>query len=208
MTKQNGLSVVYLCACVMILLVSYVFSRDKLIWVLEVFPILLGLPILLLTCRKFRFTNFLYFFLVIHISIMAVGAIYTYAKVPFGFWMQEWFGFSRNHYDRIGHFAQGFVPALLTREMLLRTSPLRRGKWLFFIVVCVCLAVSALYELMEFGYAVLAGESSESFLGSQGDVWDAQWDMSFALIGSIAAMVFMPKLHDRFLMKISVDVRN
>lgn len=207
MTIKNRLSVVYLCAYVMIIIVSYVHSHDTFVWVLEVFPILLGLPVLLLTYKKFQFTNLVYFFLVIHFSIMAVGAIYTYAKVPFGFWMQEWFGFSRNHYDRIGHFAQGFIPALLTREMLLRTSPLRKGKWLFFIVLCVCLAVSALYELIEFGYAVLTGESSESFLGSQGDVWDAQWDMLFALIGSMAAMVFMSKLHDRFLMKIGVEVR-
>ena len=171
------------------------------------FPILLGLPVLVISYRRFQLTNLVYFFLVLHSLILAVGGIYTYAKVPLGFWMQDWFGFARNHYDRIGHFAQGFIPALLARELLLRTSPLRRGKWLAFLVISSCMFISSLYELIEFGYTVGIGASAESFLGTQGDVWDAQWDMSFALIGSIVSLALMPGIQDRFLKRIGVDPR-
>ncbi len=121
--------------------------------------------------------------------------------------MQEWFGFARNHYDRIGHFAQGFIPALIIREVLIRTSPLRSGKWLTTIVISMCLAISAAYELFEFGYAYNSGGSSNDFLGSQGDIWDAQWDMTFALIGATASMLILPPIHDRFLKKKGIIVR-
>ncbi|HDS05523.1 MAG TPA: DUF2238 domain-containing protein, partial [Deltaproteobacteria bacterium] len=134
--------------------------------------------------------------------ILAVGSIYTYAEVPLGFWMQEWFNFSRNHYDRIGHFAQGFIPAILAREILIRTSPLRPGKWLFFLVVCVCLAISAFYEFIEWWVVLVQGSSAEAFLGTQGDVWDTHWDMLFAMTGAIVALLTLSKLHNRFLKKI------
>ncbi|MCU0822629.1 MAG: DUF2238 domain-containing protein [Spirochaetes bacterium] len=192
---------------IIILVVSLVLSRDRVTWVLEVFPILLGLPVLVLTYKRFQLTNLLYFFLLAHSVILSVGGIYTYAEVPLGFWMQDCFGFARNHYDRIGHFAQGFIPALLARELLIRTSSLRRGKWLNFIVISICMFVSAFYELIEFGYAVSIGASAESFLGTQGDVWDAQWDMTFALIGSIVSLLVISKIHDRFLKGIGVNPR-
>jgi len=166
-------------------------------WVLEVFPILLGLPILFFTYKRFPFTNLIYSLLIIHFIILAVGGIYTYANVPLGYWMQDWFGFSRNNYDKIGHFAQGFVPALLVREVLLRTSPLKQGKWLSFIVVSICLAISAFYELIEWWVAAIQGASAEDFLGTQGDPWDAQSDMLFALIGAITALLIFSKYHNR-----------
>lgn len=128
-----------------------------------------------------------------------IGGHYTYVRVPIGFWVQEMFNLGRNHYDRLGHFAQGFIPAILARELLLRRSPLVPGKWLFFIVVSICLAFSAFYELIEWWTAMVEGEAAEAFFGTQGDVWDTQWDMFLALIGSIAAQVLLSKSHDKAL---------
>lgn len=187
---------------VVLLLFSFVFTDDRFTWALEVFPILLGFPVLFFTYKRFRLSNMLYFFIAVHFLVLAVGSIYTYAKVPLGFWMQDWFGFARNHYDRIGHFAQGFFPALLVREVLIRTSPLKPGKWLSFIVVSICLAISAVYELIEWFTAAIQGASADAFLGSQGDVWDAQWDMFFALIGAIIALLMFSKIHNREIRKI------
>ena len=126
-----------------------------------------------------------------------VGGKYTYAEVPLGFWLQDTFGFARNHYDRIGHFAQGFIPAMLAREILIRRSPLRGSRWLPFVVVCFCLAFSALYELIEFWTALSTGEAAEAFLGTQGDVWDTQWDMQMALLGAVVALATLSRVHDR-----------
>jgi putative membrane protein len=126
-----------------------------------------------------------------------VGGHYTYAQVPAGFWVQDLLDLSRNHYDRIGHLAQGFIPAILAREILLRLSPLRPGKWLFLLVVCVCLAFSAFYELVEWWAALIGGDSAQSFLGTQGDVWDTQWDMFLALLGAISAQLLLRPAHDR-----------
>jgi putative membrane protein len=120
-----------------------------------------------------------------------------------GFWVQDLLDLSRNHYDRVGHFAQGFIPAILTREILLRLSPIRRGKWLFFLVCCVCLAFSAFYEFIEWWAAIIGGESAESFLGTQGDVWDTQWDMFFALLGAISAQILLSRAHDRSMQAIA-----
>jgi putative membrane protein len=206
MKDHNKNPLPYFAAILIILTLTLVLSNDRFTWILEVFPVLIGLPILLLTYRRFPFTDLVYSLIVLHTLILAVGGVYTYAKVPLGFWMQDWFGFARNHYDRIGHFAQGFIPALLTREIIIRTSPLRKGKWLNFITVSICLAVSAFYELIEFAYAMGTGETAESFLGSQGDIWDAQWDMTFALMGAVLALVFISKFHDAQLKKIHVDV--
>ena len=182
-----------------ILAISFVFSFDRKTWVLEVFPILVGFPILFFTYKRFPFTNLIYILLIIHFLIISIGGIYTYAEVPLGYWMQDWFGFSRNNYDKIGHFAQGFIPALLVREILLRTSPLKQGKWLNFIVASICLAISAFYELAEWWVAAIQGESAESFLGMQGYAWDAQSDMFFALVGAISALVIFSKYHNRSL---------
>ena len=172
---------------------------DRTTWWLEIFPILIGAPILVATHRRFPLTSLLYTLLALHAVILMVGGHYTYARVPLGFWAQGAFGFARNHYDRLGHFAQGFIPAILTREILLRTSPLRPGKWLFVLVVAVCLAFSACYEFFEWGAAITGGESADAFLGTQGDVWDTQWDMFMALIGAIVSQLALSRAHDRAL---------
>ena len=179
------------------LVISGLGPFDRTTWVLEVFPILIGLPILITSYRRFPLTALLYRLLFLHALILMLGGHYTYAQVPIGFWVQEVFDFSRNHYDRFGHLAQGFIPAILTREILLRRSPLLRGKWLFFITTCVCLAFSAVYELIEWWTALIGEESAEAFLGTQGDVWDTQWDMFLALLGALSSQVLLSRLHDR-----------
>jgi len=199
MKNKQNYPILFSACTLIILTVSFVLTFDRITWALEVFPILFGLPILFFTYKRFPLTNLIYTLLIIHFVILAVGGIYTYAKVPLGYWMQDWFGFSRNNYDKIGHFAQGFVPAMLTREVLLRTSPLKQGKWLNFIVVSICLAISAFYELIEWWISVIQGASAEDFLGTQGDPWDAQSDMLFALIGAIAALIVLSKYHNRLL---------
>jgi putative membrane protein len=177
--------------------------HDRFTWLLEVAPVLLGAPILVASYRRFRLTPLVYTLLWIHAIILMIGGKYTYAEVPFGFWLQDAFGFARNHYDRIGHFAQGFIPAMLAREIFIRRSPLRGSRWLPFVVVCFCLAFSALYELIEFWTALATGEAAEAFLGTQGDPWDTQWDMQLALVGAITALVILSRVHDRQLKRIS-----
>jgi putative membrane protein len=159
--------------------------------------VLIGAPVLIATYRAFPLTLLLYRLLFLHALILVIGGHYTYAQVPLGFWLQDLFDFSRNHYDRIGHLAQGFVPAILAREILLRRSPLVPGKWLFFLVTTVCLAFSALYEMIEWWAAVLGGAQAEHFLATQGDQWDTQWDMFLALIGALAAQLLLASRHDR-----------
>jgi putative membrane protein len=177
-------------------------KADRMTWALENAPTWIGLVVLAFTHRKFPLSRLCLNLLALHTVILAVGGHYTYAKVPLGEWMKGWFGFTRNHYDRIGHFAQGFIPAVFVRELLLRTSPLRRGKWLAFLVVSVCLAFSAGYEFIEWGTALATGAAATDFLGTQGDVWDTQWDMFMALIGATCAMAFMSRWHDRSLAKL------
>jgi putative membrane protein len=179
------------------LLASAVAPTDRFTWFLEALPVLIGIPFVLGTRSAFPLTPLLYRLLAVHASILILGAHYTYAQVPVGYWMQDLFGLTRNHFDRIAHFTQGFVPAILTREILLRRSPLRPGKWLFFLVCSVCLAFSAAYELFEWGIARWTGEAANAFLGTQGDEWDTQWDMFLALIGSAAGQVLLSHLHDR-----------
>jgi putative membrane protein len=166
-------------------------------WLLEVLPVLVAIPLLALTYRRYRLTDLTYVLIAVHAIILVVGGHYTYARVPLGDWFRDTFELSRNHYDRLGHFAQGFVPAIIAREVLLRSSPLRRGRWLAFLVVSVCLAISASYEILEWQSAVWGGEAAGDFLGMQGDVWDAQKDMLLALIGAIAALLTLSRLHDR-----------
>jgi putative membrane protein len=170
---------------------------DQTTWILEVFPIFVAVPLLLATARRFPLTALAYRLIFVHALILMLGGHYSYAKVPLGFWMQDLFGFSRNHYDRIGHFAQGFVPAIIAREILIRRSPLQVGKWLFFIVLCVCLAISACYEFIEWWSALIGGSAAEAFLGTQGDPFDTQADMFMALIGATAAQLVLSRLHDR-----------
>jgi putative membrane protein len=181
---------------------SGVSPHDRFTWVLEVFPVILGVPALIYVYPRFRFTPLVYTLIAVHAIILMFGGKYTYAEVPLGFWMETTFGFARNHYDRIGHFAQGFVPAMIAREILLRRSPLRGTRWLPFVVICICLALSALYELIEFWTALTTGGAAEAFLGTQGDPWDTQWDMMLALIGAITALVLLARVHDRQLRRV------
>ena len=166
-------------------------------WLLEVFPVLIGIPLLVYTYDRFRLTGLLYTLLFIHAVILMVGGHYSYARVPVGYWVEHAFHFSRNHYDRLGHLAQGFVPAILAREILLRKTPLEKGGWLFLLVVCMCLAFSAFYELIEWWTSLVEGGRANDFLGTQGDIWDTQWDMFFALIGANLSLITMSKWHDR-----------
>ena len=177
---------------------------DRTTWILEVFPIFIAAPLLLATARRFPLTQLAYRLIFVHALILMLGGHYTYAQVPLGFWMQRVFGFTRNHYDRIGHLAQGFVPAIVAREILIRRSPLRAGKWLFFIVLSVCLAISACYELIEWWSALIGGSAADAFLGTQGDPFDTQADMFMALIGAVAAQVLLARVHDRQIAKIDV----
>ncbi|HXO19176.1 MAG TPA: DUF2238 domain-containing protein [Thermoanaerobaculia bacterium] len=187
------------------LVVSAVGPYDRTTWWLEVFPILLGVPLLVATYRRFPLTPLAYRLLFVHALILMIGGHYTYARVPLGEWMRHAFAFHRNHYDRIGHFAQGFVPAILAREVLLRRSPLVRGKWLTFLVVCVCMTISVSYEFVEWWSAVLGGQAADAFLGTQGDPWDTQWDMFFALVGAVTALLLLPRGHDRELRAMGVE---
>jgi len=196
---------ILLVAAIVLLALSRVGALEPGTWLMEVAPILIVAPILVLTARRFPLTPLVYRLLFVHALILMLGGHYTYAKVPLGFWAQDAFGLARNHYDRLGHLAQGFVPAMLTREVLLRRSPLERGKWLGFLVVCVCLALSATYELIEWLAAVLGGSAADAFLGTQGDVWDTQWDMFMALIGAISALLLLSRLHDRQLAQLDSE---
>jgi putative membrane protein len=188
---------IWAAATGVVLLWSGIAPHDRITWWLEVSPVLLGAPLLLVTARRFPLTPLLYGLLFAHAVILMVGGHYTYARVPFGFWMQDVFDFARNHYDRIGHLAQGFVPAILAREILLRRTPLVPGGWLFLLVLSVCLAFSALYEMLEWWTALLGGIAATDFLGTQGDVWDTQWDMFLAGVGATAALLLLSRLHDR-----------
>lgn len=182
-----------------VLLWSAIAPRDRLTWLMEAMPALVGLSLVLLTYRRFEFSRLAYTAMWAHALILLVGAHYTYAEVPLFSWLRDTYDLGRNHYDRVGHFAQGFFPAIIAREILLRASPLKRGGWLFFVVVCISLAISAFYELIEWWSALLWGGAADAFLATQGDVWDTQWDMFLALCGAIVALVVLRDIHDRSL---------
>lgn len=170
---------------------------DYATWLLEVAPVIIALPLLYLSWRRMPLTSLLCWLILVHALVLMVGGHYTYARVPAGFWVQDWLGLERNHYDRLGHFLQGFEPAILAREILLRRGVLRRGGWLVLVVMSVTLAFSALYELIEWAVALVSEEAAESFLGTQGDVWDTQWDMFMAGVGAAAALLTLSRRHDR-----------
>lgn len=197
MLSQDRKPVALLLGVFAVFIWSGIQPRDRFTWFLEVLPAIVGVGLLLATYRRFPFTPIIYPLVAMHAVILIVGGHYTYAEVPLGFWMRDLFHFTRNHYDRIGHFAQGFVPALITRELLLRTSPLRRGRWLTVIVIATCLAISALYELTEWWVAEATGEAAQAFLGTQGDPWDTQWDMFMALLGAISSLLLLSRWQDR-----------
>ena len=175
---------------------SLVRPHDLLTWLLEAAPVLIALPVLVATYRRFPLTPLAYRLIALHAVILLVGAHYSYAEVPLGFWARDALGLARNHYDRLGHFAQGFVPAIVAREILLRRTPLRSGAWLFVLVTCVALAISAAYELVEWIAAVALGSGADAFLGTQGDPWDTQEDMACALTGAALAQLLLTRRHD------------
>jgi putative membrane protein len=186
-----------------VLVWSGINPKEQFTWLMEVLPAIIGGAIFVGVYRRFRFTTLSYAAALVFAIVLMIGGHWTYAEVPIGRWVSDFFGASRNHYDRFGHFLQGAVPALITREVLLRTSPLRPGKWLFFLVAATCLAVSAGYELFEWGYAVtFGGEQADDFLGSQGDNWDAQADMGLALAGAILSQLALTRLQDRQLQRL------
>ncbi|QUY38159.1 DUF2238 domain-containing protein [Acinetobacter junii] len=187
---------------VLSLIISGIDPFDRGTWFMEVLPVLIVVPLLIHTYKRFPLTNLLYVLIFIHCMVLIVGGTYTYARVPFGFEMAAWFGLDRNPYDKIGHFMQGFVPAIAAREILLRNGILKHGKMLIFIVISIVLAISASYELIEWAAALTLGEGAEEFLGTQGYEWDTQSDMFFALIGSVSALFLLSKWHDRQLYKL------
>lgn len=196
MNKLNE-PLILLLSGIILLGITAIHPHDYPTWWMETAPIFIAVPILVATYKNYTLTPLLYRLLFLHALILMVGGHYTYAEVPLGYWMQDWFGFARNNYDKIGHLAQGFIPAMLFRELLLRSSPLKQGKLLFTLVAACCLAVSASYELVEWAAAEMMGQGAEAFLGTQGYAWDTQSDMLMALIGAIVAQVVLGKVQDR-----------
>lgn len=176
---------------------SGIAPQDSFTWLLEVLPVLIALPLLWHTRQHLRFTPLLYGLIALHCGVLMVGGHYTYAEVPLGFWMQEAFGLARNHYDRIGHFMQGLVPAMISREILLRKTPLKTGGMVGFLAICVAMFISSSYELIEMAVARATGEAATAFLGTQGDIWDTQMDMLLALMGACASQWLLARWHDR-----------
>ncbi len=177
----------------------------RLTWVLETAPFMIALPVMLLTYRRFPLSNLTYTLIAIHAMILMLGGHYSYAKVPLGFWMEDWFGWTRNNYDKIGHIMQGFGPAIYVREIVARTSPLKPGKWLGVISVAVPLAFSALYEIIEWLASLSDPTDTEAFLGTQGYIWDTQTDMFWCLIGSVVALILLTRLHNKYLSEIGIE---
>lgn len=178
---------------------SAIKPHDYFTWILEIFPALIGFLVLLFTFKNFRFTYLTYVFILIHCCILFIGGHYTYALVPAFNWVRDVFHQSRNNYDKVGHFFQGFVPAMITREIFIRKQVVAKKGWIPFLVVCVCGTISLLYELLEWLVSVLSGSAGDSFLGTQGDVWDTQSDMLFAIIGAISMLLIMAHFQDRAL---------
>ncbi len=186
-----------------VLIWSAIDPEDYLTWTLEVAPAVVGFVILAVTYNSFRLTGLLYLLILLHCIVLIIGGHYTYAEVPFFEYLKPVFGFERNNYDKLGHFMQGFVPAMLAREILIRNAVVSSAAWRNFFIICVCLALSAVYELVEWGAAAVSDQASEAFLGTQGYIWDTQSDMAFALIGAILALVLLSRIHDRQLDQIS-----
>jgi len=181
-------------------IISYIGAKEPFTWWLEAAPVFVGI-VALLIFRKFEFTNLVYIVIFNHFLVLLLGAHYTYAEVPGFGWMNNFFGGTRNNYDKIGHFIQGFSPALIAREVLIRKKVLHKKSWLSFLVICIVLAISAFYEMIEWVVSLFSGESGDSFLGTQGYIWDTQTDMFTALIGGLVAVILFSKFHDRQILK-------
>ena len=197
MTSAKLLHIALLATGLVVLAWSAWHPFDYFIWVLEVFPAVVGAVVLVAIYPRFRFTDLVYVLVLVHAVILMVGGHYTYAEMPLFNWFRDEYHLSRNYYDRVGHLAQGFIPAIIAREVLVRRSPLKPGKWLFFLVTCVCLAISAFYEFIEWWVAVGTGEAATAFLATQGDIWDTQWDMFLAFVAAIVAQLLLSRWHDR-----------
>lgn len=193
LSLRNGWIAIFLAA----LIWSGINPADYVTWLLEVFPAVLGAVVLWATRESFPLTSLVYTLILIHCIILMVGGHYTYAEVPLFDWIQDEFGLDRNNYDKVGHFAQGFIPALITREIVIRKNVFKDARWRNFFIVCFCLGFSAFYELIEWWVALLSGEGADAFLGTQGYVWDTQSDMAWALSGAVIALLVLGKLHDR-----------
>ena len=188
-----------LAIAILALVASGIAPKDRLTWLLEVVWVMVAIPIIALNWRRFPLTRLLCWLLVAHALVLIHGGAYTYAETPLGFWLRGTLGFERNPWDRIGHLMQGFVPAILARELLLRRTPLRRGGWLVYLVLAACLSFSALFELIEWWAALIYGADADAFLATQGDQWDTQWDMFLCLAGAIVSLLLWSRLHDRHL---------
>ena len=180
-----------------VLIWSAIAPNDRLTWFMEIIWVLAAFPLLMLTHKRFPLTRLLCWLIAIHFVILIYGGKYTYALTPLGEWARTAFDLHRNHYDRLGHFAQGFIPAILARELVLRRTPLQRGGWLFYLVCAACLSFSAFFEFIEWWAALLMGGDADAYLATQGDIWDTQWDMFLALCGSIVAQLTLARVHDR-----------
>lgn len=193
-----------LIAAAAVFLWSAIRPRDLLTWFMEIAPAAIAIPILIWIYPRYRFTTLVYALIALHAAILMVGGHYTYAQEPVFNWLKDAFHLDRNYYDRLGHFAQGFVPAAIAREVLIRWTGIRRGRMLIFLVLCVAMAISAWYEILEFVVARILGSSAENFLGTQGDVWDTQWDMTSCFIGAIASLAVIPSWQDRAIARLNL----
>jgi len=198
MSREKSL-ILALLALLLIMALSVIHPYDRTTWFMEVAPIFIALPVMIATYRRFPLTTLLYALIFIHALVLVAGGHYTYARVPLGFWIEHAFSLGRNPYDKIGHFMQGFVPFLVTREILLRGGYLTSRRMAAFLSVCVAMAISAWYELIEWWSALAMGQGADEFLGTQGDPWDTQSDMFFAFVGAITALAIMSRLHDRMM---------
>lgn len=209
MNSSKGMEPRFLLITVSLLLIAGAIDpvTDRYTWFLETLPVMIGIVLLLATARSFPLTPLLYRLLALHAVILIIGGYYSYAEVPLFNWLRDSLDLARNHYDRVGHLAQGFVPAILAREILLRRSPLRPGGWLLLTVTSICLAFSAFYEMIEWWMALLSEDAAASFLGTQGDQWDTQWDMFLALVGALLSQLTLSRLHDRQLAMLNLVPR-
>ncbi|MCQ2015222.1 DUF2238 domain-containing protein [Clostridium butyricum] len=203
MKSNKRFHLILLVMLLSILIWSVIEPKDLFIWFLEVLPVIIGVSVLICIYAKYRFSNFIYVLITIESIILIVGGHYTYAEMPIFNWIRDTFDLSRNYYDRLGHFMQGFIPAMIAREIIIRNKVINKKKYLSFIVICICLAISASYELIEFVVAKLTGNAADAFLGTQGDVWDTQWDMLMALIGSVTSLSLFSRYHDKKLTQLN-----
>ena len=199
MLKQNRILILYIIIFFLALILSGIHPKDQLVWFLEVSPAVMALAILAVSFKKFRFSNLVYFLILVHSIVLMIGGHWTYAEVPFFNWLRDIGIFSRNNYDKVGHFMQGFVPVLVAREVIIRKDIVNGGRWTNFFSIAVVLAASACYEFIEWWISLLSGSRGDAFLGTQGYTWDTQSDMFFCLIGAVAAIMALARIHDRMI---------